>query len=79
MSLVGPRPMMLNQQTLYPGSAYYSLRPGVTGHWQTAGRNRTTFEARAEFDTEYEENLSLWTDVKVIFKTFGVVLKATGY
>ncbi len=79
MSLVGPRPMMLSQQTLYPGSAYYALRPGITGHWQTAGRNRTTFEARAEYDAAYEQNVTLMTDAKVIVKTFGVVLNGTGY
>ncbi|MDZ4137235.1 MAG: sugar transferase, partial [Paracoccaceae bacterium] len=62
MSLVGPRPIMLNQQDIYPGSAYYALRPGITGLWQTAGRNRTTFEARAGFDEEYGATLSLTTD-----------------
>jgi exopolysaccharide production protein ExoY len=39
MSLVGPRPMMVNQQSIYPGTAYYALRPGITGLWQTAGRS----------------------------------------
>jgi len=79
MSLVGPRPMMLNQQSLYPGTAYYALRPGITGYWQTAGRNRTTFEARAEYDATYESRLSFWTDTKIMARTGGVVLKATGY
>ena len=79
MSLVGPRPMMVSQQTLYPGTAYYSLRPGITGYWQTAGRNTTTFEARAEFDAAYAEQLSLATDARVLMRTVGVVLKATGY
>ena len=79
MSLVGPRPMMTNQQSMYPGTAYYRLRPGITGYWQTAGRNATTFEARAGFDAAYDADLSLATDVKVLAKTVGVVLKATGY
>ena len=79
MSLVGPRPMMVNQQDLYPGTAYYALRPGITGYWQTAGRNRTTFEARAEYDDAYEADLSLVTDVKVLAATVGVVLHGTGY
>lgn len=78
MSLVGPRPMMLNQQALYPGMAYYALRPGITGYWQTAGRNRTTFEARAEYDTVYEESLSLATDAKILVRTVGVVMNGTG-
>jgi lipopolysaccharide/colanic/teichoic acid biosynthesis glycosyltransferase len=79
MSLVGPRPMMINQQHLYPGAAYYALRPGITGYWQTAGRNRTTFEARAEYDTAYEADLSLANDLRVLVATVGVVVNATGY
>lgn len=79
MSLVGPRPMMINQQNLYPGKAYYALRPGITGYWQTAGRNRTTFEARAEYDDAYEANVSLVGDIKVLAATVGVVVNGTGY
>ena len=79
MSLVGPRPMMLNQQDLYPGTAYYALRPGITGHWQTAGRNQTSFEARAEYDTDYEKQVSLATDAKILLRTVSVVMKCTGY
>lgn len=79
MSLVGPRPMMLNQQSLYPGEAYYRLRPGITGYWQTAGRNKTTFEARADFDAAYEADLTLTADLRILAKTVGVVLKGTGY
>ena len=79
MSLVGPRPIMLSQQVIYPGVAYYLMRPGCTGFWQTAGRNRTTFEARAEYDTAYEEALSLPTDLRILFNTIGVMLKGTGY
>lgn len=78
MSLVGPRPMMLNQRDIYPGKAYYALRPGVTGYWQTAGRNRTTFEARAEYDAIYDQKLSLPTDLGILARTIAVVLKGTG-
>ena len=79
MSLVGPRPMMLNQQALYPGQAYFALRPGITGHWQTAGRNATAFEARADYDTAYEADLSLNTDLRILARTVGVVMRGTGY
>lgn len=78
MSLVGPRPMMINQQMLYPGTAYYALRPGITGYWQTSGRNRTSFKARAEFDTAYEAELSLGTDLGILLRTVSVVVKGTG-
>ena len=79
MSLVGPRPMMLNQQGMYPGKAYYLVRPGVTGLWQTTDRNQTSFEARAEFDNIYNDTLSFGADTRIILKTVGVVLKGTGY
>jgi len=79
MSLVGPRPMMLNQQALYPGLAYYTLRPGITGYWQIAGRSRTTFEARAEYDDAYEAELSLQTDIRILARTVNVVIGCTGY
>lgn len=52
--------MMTCQEALYPGTAYYLLRPGCTGYWQTSARNETTFEARAEFDGIRADS-SLWT------------------
>lgn len=79
MSLVGPRPMMTSQQDLYPGTAYYRLRPGITGYWQTSVRNTSAFAARAEFDAAYDADLSLAADAAVLWRTVGVVLRATGY
>ncbi len=79
MSLVGPRPMMTEQQDLYPGKAYYSLRPGLTGYWQISERNESSFAARASFDTRYFNDLKLLTDIDVLSKTVGVVLRGTGY
>ncbi|MBA3908691.1 MAG: sugar transferase [Rhodobacter sp.] len=78
MSLVGPRPMMPDQSELYPGHAYYSLRPGMTGLWQVSDRNSSTFVQRAEFDDIYERTLSFATDVKVLVATVGVVFRCTG-
>nr|WP_241557977.1 sugar transferase [Falsirhodobacter deserti] len=78
MSLVGPRPMMVDQQPLYPGSAYFRLRPGITGNWQVSKRHETEFSARATYDAAYEENLSLKTDLRILCQTVGVVLRATG-
>ncbi len=78
MSLVGPRPMMPSQQALYPGHAYYRLRPGVTGSWQVSARNETTFADRAKFDDDYEERVSLMADLGLITRTVGVVLRGTG-
>jgi len=78
MSLVGPRPMMPEQRDLYPGRAYYALRPGLTGMWQVSDRNASTFAQRADFDTDYERDLSMGLDAKLIVATVGVVLRGTG-
>lgn len=78
MSLVGPRPMMVDQQELYPGNAYYALRPGLTGTWQISERNQSTFAQRAEFDADYERNLTFFKDLMILLATVGVVLRATG-
>ncbi len=79
MSLVGPRPMMPEQVTLYPGHAYFQLRPGITGFWQITERNDASFSSRALYDSKYNSVLSLQTDVTVLLKTVGVVVKATGH
>lgn len=78
MSLVGPRPMMTEQQGLYSGKAYYLMRPGLTGYWQISDRNGSSFAARASFDTRYSNEMSLSTDISVLSKTVGVVLRGTG-
>lgn len=79
MSLVGPRPMMPEQAPLYPGEAYYTLRPGITGLWQVSERNATAFADRAHYDTRYEQSLSLVTDLRILMATIRVVLRGTGY
>ncbi len=79
MALVGPRPMLPGQRALYPGLAYYALRPGITGLWQVSARNDSEFAKRADYDRQYDENLSFEMDLRVLAKTVGVVLKGTGY
>jgi lipopolysaccharide/colanic/teichoic acid biosynthesis glycosyltransferase len=78
MSLVGPRPIMVEQIDIYPGSAYYTLRPGVTGFWQVSKRNESTFADRAVFDAHYAQTQSFLVDLGVLFRTVSVVLKASG-
>lgn len=78
MSLVGPRPMMVHQKALYPGRAYYEMRPGITGPWQVSDRNRSTFAERANFDADYHYRLSFLTDMNILRKTVSVVLRGTG-
>jgi lipopolysaccharide/colanic/teichoic acid biosynthesis glycosyltransferase len=79
MSLVGPRPMMPDQQPLYPGHAYYLLRPALTGPWQVSDRNACSFAARASYDDVYERDVTLASDVRIMLATIRVVLRATGY
>ena len=78
MSIVGPRPMMLEQRVLYPGTEYYEMRPGITGFWQVSDRHETGFHERANFDRDYFQQMSFATDVKTIWMTFAVVLGAKG-
>jgi lipopolysaccharide/colanic/teichoic acid biosynthesis glycosyltransferase len=78
MSLVGPRPMMPEQVVLYPCTCYYNMRPGITGVWQVMARNNSSFKERAGFDARYYGAMSLWTDIKLLFATVRVVLRATG-
>lgn len=79
MSLVGPRPMMVSQQALYHGEGYYNLRPGITGFWQVSDRNESDFAGRVAHDDTYDAQVSLKTDVSILWRTVGVMLRCTGY
>ena len=79
MSLVGPRPIMVDQKAIYPSSAYYDLRPGITGPWQVSSRNESSFAERAQFDAGYLNELSFASDARIMMKTVGVVLAANGH
>lgn len=78
MSLVGPRPMMVCQQKLYPSNTYYSMRPGISGMWQVSKRNDSSFAERALHDNEYWKDMSLKTDLTILARTVLVVLRGTG-
>lgn len=79
MSIVGPRPMLVEQRSLYPGAAYFEMRPGITGFWQVSERNETSFAERAGYDNAYFRQMSFGTDLRVIAQTVSVVMKATGH
>lgn len=80
MSLVGPRPIMVGQELCYGDrfDVYTSVHPGLTGMWQVSGRNNTTFEERAHFDTYYVRNWSSWLDIYILARTIWVVLTQDG-
>jgi len=79
MSIVGPRPIMESQRELYSGERYYDMRPGLTGLWQVSERNETEFSDRVQFDNQYHKMLSLKSDVSVLARTVGVIVRGTGY
>ena len=80
MSLIGPRPMMVDQKEMYGEMrAYEALRPGITGLWQVSARNGNTFSYRNEVDATYEKSVTFRKDLAILFKTVGVVLRRTGY
>ena len=81
MSLVGPRPLLRRELSRYDASAmtlYEQVLPGITGLWQVSGRSDTTFLQRANMDTWYVRNWSLWVDWVILLKTFRVVFSARG-
>ncbi|GIV61834.1 MAG: hypothetical protein KatS3mg044_0700 [Rhodothermaceae bacterium] len=81
MSLVGPRPYLPGEIDKMKGrglETILSVRPGLTGLWQTSGRNQLLFYERLELDIEYVERWSLALDLKLLWRTIPVVLKGEG-
>ncbi|MEF1193395.1 sugar transferase, partial [Vibrio parahaemolyticus] len=71
MSLVGPRPLLMQYLPLYSKeqSRRHDVRPGVTGWAQVNGRNAISWEEKFKLDVWYVENQSFWLDIKIIFLT----------
>lgn len=78
MSLVGPRPFMVTQAALYSGASYPRMRPGMTGLWQVSARHESSFAERGRIDDSYCARLGLITDLKILRRTLGVVLRGRG-
>jgi lipopolysaccharide/colanic/teichoic acid biosynthesis glycosyltransferase len=80
MSLVGPRPLLMEYLPLYSPrqSRRHEVKPGLTGWAQVNGRNTLTWEDRLEMDVWYVENRSWLLDLKIIWKTIGIVLHREG-
>lgn len=80
MSLVGPRPLLVEYLDLYtPRQARrHELRPGLTGLAQVEGRNLLGWEERLESDVRYVEGWSLGGDLRIIARTVAAVLRRTG-
>ncbi|MBP2281450.1 lipopolysaccharide/colanic/teichoic acid biosynthesis glycosyltransferase [Psychrobacter sp. PL19] len=71
MSLVGPRPLLMEYLPLYSAEQHrrHQLRPGITGYAQVNGRNAIAWDQKFKLDVWYVDNQSLWLDIKILFKT----------
>lgn len=80
MSLVGPRSITRAELGKYGdyGQLLQSVKPGLSGYWQTEGRSRVSYEERVSMDVYYIRNWSLLFDLKILLKTPLVVLRADG-
>jgi lipopolysaccharide/colanic/teichoic acid biosynthesis glycosyltransferase len=80
MSIVGPRPLLMEYLPLYsPEQARrHEVRPGVTGWAQVNGRNAISWEAKFALDVWYVDNQSFWLDLKIIWITIRKVVKREG-
>ena len=79
MSFVGPRPFITSQEDIYISqscsSAYYDLRPGLTGPWQLDFRRKQSFIARAQYDAGYATKCTFGLDLRIILRTACVPFK----
>lgn len=77
MSLVGPRPYMFYEKKQIGKNLgkITRVRPGLTGLWQVSGRNEISFDERVKMECAYVDNLSIFRDFLILFRTIFVVLK----
>lgn len=80
MSLVGPRPLLMDYLPLYSQEQYrrHEARPGITGWAQVNGRNAISWEDKFKLDVWYIDNRSLWLDIKIVFLTIKKVFIREG-
>lgn len=80
MSLVGPRPLLMEYLPLYSAqqARRHQVRPGITGWAQVNGRNAISWEDKFQLDVWYVDNRSLWLDIKILWRTVKKVLVRDG-
>jgi Undecaprenyl-phosphate galactose phosphotransferase WbaP len=81
MSLVGPRPIV-DDEVPYYGPLYSvvsTVKPGMTGLWQTSGRSDTSYAARVSFDLSYVRGWSVWTDFGILIRTLQEMILSSAY
>ena len=76
MSIIGPRPIVNKEKKKYGNNLrkVLSVKPGITGLWQVSGRNNLTYKRRVMLDLNYVENYNLLMDLRILIRTFGVIL-----
>lgn len=80
MAVVGPRPQLVRDMVFMSEEERrrHTVRPGLTGLAQCSGRNNMTWEKKFEYDLEYIKKITLWGDIKIMFKTVGKVFARDG-
>ena len=80
MSLVGPRPLLVEYKDLYSTEQWrrHEVRPGITGWAQVNGRNTLDWKSRFKLDVEYVGNFNIFMDIKILFMTVAKVIKRDG-
>jgi exopolysaccharide production protein ExoY len=81
LSVVGPRPYLVSEMkdlACSKSQKILSVRPGLTGLWQTSGRNKLSFEERIHLETNYVDVQSFWLDLKLICKTIPLMIFTRG-
>ena len=80
MSVVGPRPIVLDELARYGKDAkyYFALRPGITGLWQVSRRSDTSYDERVEFDVRYCQTWTITGDIAIMARTVAVLLTTKG-
>jgi lipopolysaccharide/colanic/teichoic acid biosynthesis glycosyltransferase len=80
ISLVGPRPILPQEVQMARGrtALLHSVKSGMTGLWQVSGRSELSFDDRIELELFYAQNWTFWLDIKILFKTFWIVVRGRG-
>lgn len=80
MSIVGPRPLLMEYLPLYSETQRrrHEARPGITGWAQVNGRNALSWDQKFTLDVWYVDNQSLWLDIRIVFMTLATVLRRSG-
>jgi len=80
MSLVGPRPIVIDELNEYSSNKieFLKMKPGITGIWQVSGRSNIQYPERSDLELSYLQYQGLWFDIKILLKTIFCVFNKIG-